>query len=243
MVAAGLLIFAVLAAQPVAWARPGQAPAFQTVPTLTPTPTRPGQEPEPTRRPPTDTPPPPPTAAPGQPTATLMPPTATPTAPASTPLPVSPTASSGALPISCWTVPTPGFSPERLDNLAFAAESGESLVVPGQTLTLRLTVANRGNSVARGVLICNPLPAALQRGQPNASQGRVRLEPQGLIAELGDLPAGQTAQVSLTLVIPPDYPLGGVIEDQAWLFSEGQRASTQLLTWALPPAWLPPTGQ
>jgi hypothetical protein len=37
--------------------------------------------------------------------------------------------------------------------------------------------------------------------------------------------------------------LGGVIESQAWLFADGQRASTDLLTWALPPAYLPPTGR
>jgi hypothetical protein len=34
-----------------------------------------------------------------------------------------------------------------------------------------------------------------------------------------------------------------VIENQGWLFSAaGLRASTGLLTWALPPAYLPPTG-
>ena len=66
---------------------------------------------------------------------------------------------------------------------------------------------------------------------------------EGLIVEVGDLLPGIKATAEMSLTIPVEFPLGGVIQDQAWLFAEGQRASTNLLTWALPPAYLPPTGE
>jgi uncharacterized repeat protein (TIGR01451 family) len=122
-------------------------------------------------------------------------------------------------------------------------ESDQFLVVPGQTITQRLLVENTGAIALSDVLICNPLNPTLALGQPVTTQGVARIEPEGLLVELGELAAGQTAQVELSLRIPADYPLGGVIESQAWLFADGQRASTDLLTWALPPAYLPPTGR
>ena len=127
--------------------------------------------------------------------------------------------------------------------LQWRIESDQFLVVPGQTITQRLLVENTGAIALPDVLICNPLNPALVPGRPATTQGVARIEPEGLLVELGDLAPGQTAQVDLSLRIPADYPLGGVIESQAWLFADGQRASTDLLTWALPPAYLPPTGQ
>lgn len=127
--------------------------------------------------------------------------------------------------------------------LLWRIESVQFLVVPGQTITQRLLVENTGASALSDVLICNPLNPALAPGQPTTTQGVARIEREGLLVELGDLAAGQRAQVDLSLRIPADYPLGGVIESQAWLFADGQRASTDLLTWALPPAYLPPTGR
>lgn len=242
MTAVIVAVIALLAAKPAAWARPDQLPGSQTVPTLTPTPTRPGQGPTPTPVPPTNTP------RPGEPTATLAPdqPTNTPTPTPAGPLPTTtalPPALTPVAPERCWTVPTPGFTPVRQANLLFEATSEETLVVPGQTLTLRLMVTNQGADPVSDVLICNPLVAGLRPEQPTASQGQVRLEQEGLIVELGDLAPGARVEVSLVLTIPADYPLGGVIESQAWLFAGDQQASTGLLTWALPPAWLPPTGR
>ncbi|MFZ2362546.1 MAG: hypothetical protein WA040_24610, partial [Anaerolineae bacterium] len=86
----GLFVLGVLAVMPGAWALPNQAPDFQTVPTLTPTPTRPSggatATNTPPGAPPTNTPPPGATATytppPGS-TATSTPtpgPSATPTA-------------------------------------------------------------------------------------------------------------------------------------------------------------------
>lgn len=270
-VVAGALILGALALMPSVWALPQQAPDFQTVPTLTPTrpagatatPTSPaGATATPTRpvdatatptQPgePTDTPAPgaTPTETPGVDTPTATPGAGTPTATAS----VAPTASAaptrlGATPVpigpsACWTVPTPGFEPERLQALEFVASSEQGLVVPGQTLTLRLTATNLGDKTIEDVLICNPLDPALQRGQPVVSQGKASLVNEGLIVEVGDLLPGIKATTEMSLTIPVDFPLGGVIQDQAWLFAEGQRASTDLLTWALPPAYLPPTGE
>ena len=251
-VIAGLFILALLAIMPGAWALPEQAPDFQTVPTPTPTPTRPGAGPTATPAA-TETPqaatatpppgatatatPPPGAAATATGTSTVTP-TLTRAAPAAT-LPARPGAN------SCWAAPTPGFATERAPSVEWTIESDQSLVVPGQTVTQRLLVRNTGTSPLSGVLICNPLDPALVPGQPQATQGQARIEPEGLWVELPDgLGAGQTVQVELNLTIPADYPLGGVIESQAWLlWSNGQRASTDLLTWALPPAYLPPTGK
>jgi uncharacterized repeat protein (TIGR01451 family) len=258
-VVVGLFALGVLAVMPGAWALPAQAPDFQTVPTLTPTPTRPGAgatttaTPDATDTPPpiataTDTPPPIATATNAPPpgaTATNTPlpdatATSTPTRTRTAPLPAPPSQPGAG---TCWTVPTPGFVPERVLVLTGSIESNQFLVVPGQTITQRLLVKNTSTSGLPNVLICNPLNPALIAGQPNTTQGIASIEPKGLLVELGFLAASQTAQVELSLRIPADYPLGGVIESQAWLFAEGQRASTDLLTWALPPAYLPPTGQ
>lgn len=259
-VAAGLFALGMLAIMPGAWALPDQSPDFQTVPTLTPTPTRPSggptatntAQPDPTNTPQpgaTNTPQPGATATPTSPSGATA--TSTPTVrPGTTPSPTR--TRTGPLPAvsgqpganPCWTVPTPGFAPERItSSLTLRMESDQFLVVPGQVITQRLLVENRGAVALSDVLICNPLDPDLVPGQPTASQGIASMEPEGLIAELGDLAAGQAAQVDLSIRIPVDYPLGGVIESQAWLFSAGQRASTDLLTWALPPAYLPPTGQ
>lgn len=243
-----VLVIAVgyVAGDPNAWALPDQAPDYQTVPTLTPTPTSAAPRPTatPTRSQPGPTatnPPPTNTPAPSEPTNTPLPapPTNTPV-PSATPSPPTQPDGQGA---SCWTLPTPGFSPVEVANLSFQAQSDEYLVVPGQTVHLRLVVANDGTSTARNLRICAPLNPALQRTQPTASQGQVRLEQPGLVADLGDLGAGEEAVVALELDIPVEYPLGGVIEHQAWLFSAAQRASSNLWTWALPPGWLPPTGK
>jgi len=246
--ALGIAILGMFAFMPGAWALPEHAPDFQTVPTLTPTPTPPGAGATVTPVPPTATPVPP-TATPAPPTATPPPgatatatplpgatATATPTRTRVAPLPAQPAIA------SCWAMPTPGFVPVRAATVAFKIESAQSLVVPGQTISQRLVVQNTGATDLSDVLICNPLNPALIPGAPTTTLGRARLEPQGLVVELGELAAGQSAQVELSLDIPANFPLGGVIESQAWLFGAGLRASTDLLTWALPPAYLPPTG-
>ncbi len=261
-VVVGLCILAALAIMPGAWALPEQTPDFQTVPTITPTPTRPGSgatsTPAATNTPPpgaTDTPAPTDTPPPGA-TATATPPpgaTATPTGAATATATATPTATRAApvatLPVRpgaapCWAAPTPGFAPETTSALEWRAESAQFLTTPGQTVTQRLLVRNTGASTLSNVVICNPLNPALVAGAPQTTQGQARIEPEGLLVELGSLAAGKSAEVTLDLTIPADYPLGGVIESQAWLlWDAGQRASSELLTWALPPAYLPPTGR
>lgn len=260
LVVAAVLILAVLALAPGSstgvWALPPQEPWAQTIPTVTPTPTSPASGPTatPVVNPPTATPAPGPTNTPvpgatATPTAAptqLPPPNATATSvPTATPtprlLPTQPPLPSGTG--QCWDAPTPGFAAENLAQLDWRAESDQSMVVPGQIVAVRLIAENKGSAALLGVVICDPLEPALIPGQPQTSQGAARLEAQGLYVELGDLPAGGRAEVTLELQIPTDYPLGRVVENQAWLFSGGSRASTGLQSWALPPAYLPPTGQ
>ena len=146
---------------PGVWALPQQVPDFQTLPTLTPTPTPRGATATPTRLgpsatptdlgAPTDTPVPDatPTETPGAgtPTAVAATPTAvaaTPTAAAATPTAAAATPTRvGAAPAPigpsvCWTSPTPGFEPLRLEALEFEVTSDQYLVVPGQTISFRL---------------------------------------------------------------------------------------------------------
>lgn len=243
-VVVGVLGITFLAAMPGAWALPSQSPDFQTVPTITPTPTRPGPTNTPRPGQPTDTP------APGQSTDTPAPvqPTDTP-APGVTPmasLTVTATQPAGGavpvLPANCWAVPTPGFAPQPVDGISFTVESDQFLVVPGQQTTLRYIVANQGDSDLTGLLVCAPLEPSLERGAVTASDGDARLLADGLVFELATLAAGASVQVELQLAIPADAPLGSVIENQAWLFAEGVQASSDLLSCALPPAYLPPTG-
>lgn len=245
-IVAGAIVLGLLAMMPGVWALPEQAPDFQTLPTLTPTPTPRGATATPTRPAPNPTDTPAPSATPAD-TPGPGTPTATPTASVvNTPSPTPTRAATVVLsagPSVCWTSPTPGFEPVSLDDLEFEATSDQGLVVPGQTITLRLDVTNLGTTSAEDLIICNPLDPALLRGKAMASQGKATLVPEGLIVELGDLPAGQSATAELTVTIPVNFPLGGVIEDQAWLYATGQQASTSLLTWALPPAYLPPTGK
>lgn len=230
-----------LAAIPSAWALPSQSPDFQTVPTITPTPPASGATSTPNPGNPTDTP------GPGQATDT-PPPGSTPTATTGATTTTTATATRAAvsttavLPSTCWTVPTPGFAPQSLDSIAFAVESDQFLVVPGQQVTLRYIVANQGAADLTDLLICAPLESILGRGQVSASDGTARLVADGLLVELAELAAGDSATVEVELTIPASAPLGSVVENQAWLFADGIRASTDLLTWALPPAFLPPTG-
>ena len=250
VIVVGLML---LAAMPGAWALPSQSPDYQTVPTLTPTPTRPGATNTPPPGGPTNTPAPgQPTAtpAPGQPTDTPAPgeptntpapdatttatPTTTPTRPAGSAVPV--------LPANCWTVPTPGFSPVSVADVSVVVESDQHLVVPGQQVSLRYVVTNEGDTDLTDLLVCAPLEAILERGTVTASDGEARLVADGLTFELAELAAGDSAEVEIQLTVPADAPLGSVIENQAWLFADGIQASSDLLTWALPPAYLPPTG-
>lgn len=240
-----LLAAGMLAAMPGAWALPSQSPDFQTVPTLTPTPTRPGPTNTPRPGGPTATPDPgqpTDTPGPGTPTATPSPtPSGTTTATATATRLAGATLS--ALPADCWAVPTPGFAPLSVEGLRFAVESDQFLVVPGQQVTLRFVVANEGEEDLTGGLVCAPLAATLERGETSASGGAASLVENGLLFELDPLAPGDSARAEVLLTIPADAPLGSVIENQAWLFAEGVQASTDLLTWALPPAYLPPTGR
>ena len=239
MVAITVLGIALLAAMPGAWALPSQSPDFQTVPTLTPTP-RPGATNTPRPGGPTNTP------VPDQPTDTPAPGQATNTPAAGATPGVTTTLPAGSaapvLPANCWTVPTPGFSPQSVQGVTFTVQSDQFLVVPGQQVTLRFVVANESDADLTDLLVCAPLEAMLERGAVSASDGAARLVAGGLIFELATLAAGDSAQVEIQLTIPTDAPLSSVIENQAWLFADGIQASTDLLTWALPPAYLPPTG-
>lgn len=240
MVVITVLGIALLAAMPGAWALPSQSPDFQTVPTLTPTP-RPGATNTPRPGGPTNTP------VPGQPTDTPAPGQATNTPAAGATPSVTTTLPAGSaapvLPANCWTVPTPGFSTQSVAGLNIAVQSEQFLVVPGQQVTLRYVIANESDTDLNDLLLCAPLEPFLTRGDVSASDGETQLVADGFTLELAQLAAGESAQVEVQLTIPADAPLGSVIENQAWLFAEGIQASSDLLTWALPPAYLPPTGQ
>ena len=94
-----------------------------------------------------------------------------------------------------------------MQGLEFVADSDQGLVVPGQTLKLRLTATNVGDKTIEDVLICNPLDQALQRGKPEVSQGKASLVSEGLVVEVGDLLPGIKATAEMSLTIPVDSRL------------------------------------
>ena len=95
-------------------------------------------------------------------------------------------------------------------------------VTAGQTITYTLTVTNAGPSDASGVVISDPLPAVFTQvtlGAVTPPSLGCDLAPPGaqfvLTCSAATMPAGSTATVTLTAVVPADLPDGAVIANTA----------------------------
>lgn len=173
-----------------AWARPGQQPAYQTVPTLPPT------------RPPA-TPTPIPTPAP--------------------PPAVSP-------------------MPEGV-RLEFDWRAALTTAAPGNTYAYELRVRNAGGRSAGAIEVWLTLPAQVTIQEVRLPAGRHTIEPDGRIhAAVDDLAPGEVWNIIATVQVRPSAPLGTVMEAWAEVRHAGGTWKSPVVSVALPPAELPPTG-
>ena len=95
-------------------------------------------------------------------------------------------------------------------------------VLPGQVITYSLTVTNAGPSDAQGVAVVDPLPAVFTQvalGAVTPPWLDCALSPPGaqflLTCSAATMPAGSTATVTLTAVVPVNLPDGTVIANTA----------------------------
>ena len=95
-------------------------------------------------------------------------------------------------------------------------------VLPGQVITYSLTVTNAGPSDAQGVAVVDPLPAVFTQvalGAVTPPWLGCALSPPGaqflLTCSAATMPAGSTATVTLTAVVPVNLPDGTVISNTA----------------------------
>ncbi len=213
---------AVLGPGTAAWARPGQL--AQTVPTPTPTSSEPS-EPLPTATPVEPTPAPPPTNTPAIPPAAEevvspdQPNTSTTVQPAASPTPPS---------------PTPELTLELVAEPPWA--------IPGRAITFRLAVRNTGPIEATDVIVRDELPELVVLRSAESDQGEVIVEGQVVRAHVERLATGATWTLTIQGEIPPDAPLGEIIDNIIEVRSAGGFRSSSGISVALPPAELSPTG-
>lgn len=71
----------------------------------------------------------------------------------------------------------------------------------GQTVTYTITARNAGPAVARGVVITDPIPATLKYLSARPSAGSCAFAQGAVVCNVGDIPAGRTATVTLKAIV------------------------------------------
>lgn len=84
-------------------------------------------------------------------------------------------------------------------DLAVSQTASQPLLVVGQPFDIEINVTNWGPDTAVGVVLTNTLPAGVNFGGATSSQGSCAVDDLLLTCQLGTLPAGQTADLALTL--------------------------------------------
>jgi uncharacterized repeat protein (TIGR01451 family) len=102
---------------------------------------------------------------------------------------------------------------QRLVNLSIAKSDAPDPVTAGQTLVYTLLVSNDGPSDATGVTVVDTLPQGVTFVSSTTSQGTVAHVGGTVTASLGDLAAGASATVTLTVDVSPS--VRGVLLNQA----------------------------
>jgi hypothetical protein len=91
-------------------------------------------------------------------------------------------------------------------DLALTATATPSPVVAGTDLTYSMTVTNNGPSDAQGTVLTDTLPAGTVFQSVAVSQGTASTAGGTVTANLGTVPAGGTATVTVVVRIPPGTP-------------------------------------
>jgi uncharacterized repeat protein (TIGR01451 family) len=111
---------------------------------------------------------------------------------------------------------TAGMAPALVD-LAVAASVGSGPIAVGSELNYTFTVANRGTSMATGVVLSHTLPVGFNFVSAHASQGTASESAGMMTASLGTIPGGASATVEVDTipeVIAPVALAARLIADQ-----------------------------
>jgi len=248
IVVMGLLTLALLTSGPRAWATERQSRLHQTVPTSTPsrTPT-PKTTPTPTRThtpTPGKTATPTPTLKPGQPTFTPTP-TRRPDEPTPTPTrrPDEPTPTPTREPDEPTPTPSPGVTGTVVaEKLVLAQTSSSGMALPGSELAFTLQLTNPGPEELLDVRIEDVLPASLLLQDVAVYGGEVETAGNRVTITLERLVPGLTVVITVRAQVVADVALGTIIDHQPVVYYADVEQRWPLLSVALPPAELPPTG-
>ena len=248
IVVLGLAMLALLTSGPRAWATERQSRLHQTVPTrmptrtptpkTTPTPT-PTWTPEVTPTPtptwtPDVTPTPTPTLKPGEPTFTPTP----------TRRPDEPTPTPTREPDEPTPTPSPGVTGTVVaEKLVLTQTSSSGMALPGSELAFTLQLTNPGPGELLDVRIEDVLPASLLLQDVAVYGGEVETAGNRVTITLDRLAPGLTVVITVRAQVVADAALGTIIDHQPVVYYYADvEQRWPLLSMALPPAELPPTG-
>ena len=173
-----------------------------------------------------------PTATQRAPTAvppTAVPPTAVP--PTSAPNPTAAPAPTAV------TVPAATAS----GDLVLAIAAGQSVVWPGATVPLTVTISNRGTGAARGLILTVTLPEGLDPAAGALPAG-LSWDGRTLRGQLASLAAAERWTPAFAATVRRDVAPGKAFVIQAAVTAEGGSKASASVMVAQPPAELPVTG-
>ncbi|MBI4446185.1 MAG: DUF11 domain-containing protein [Acidobacteria bacterium] len=97
---------------------------------------------------------------------------------------------------------SPGFavnaSPAGPD-LSLSKTASPEVILPGATLSYKITVSNKGSSTASGVKVTDPLTSTVSLVSASASQGSCSQSEATIVCTIGDLVAGASATVTIAV--------------------------------------------
>src|SRR5262249_9725740 len=86
-----------------------------------------------------------------------------------------------------------------VSDLAASISANPTTVVVGSNLTYGITVVNNGPGTALSTVLNDPLPAGTAYRSASTSQGSASFNGSAVVASLGDMPAGSSANVTVVL--------------------------------------------
>ncbi len=117
-------------------------------------------------------------------------------------------------------------------------KSGPASVGVGGTVTYTVTVGNTGNADAANVTVTDAVDASLTNVQANASQGSCSVVANGVSCDLGTIPAGGSATISISGTAPT--ATCPTITNQAFIGELGSEIVTTTVTGCTTPPPPPP---